>query len=161
MIDKQIQQVAKALTNDNLIWHGYNDYIANYKYAKDYVWYYAESELYVIRSQRTQAFYFINARSPQEALAILLVEKLRTFVELPCKVGDKVYVLIKYAEELDFDRFVVKYKIEEHICEYVGVGKDGIYINSDFECWEECDVIDTFATKEQAEKELAELKGAK
>lgn len=71
-IDTQIQNVAYTLTKQDFGWRDFDSYISNPESAKDYGWYYSESEQYVVIDKRTKAFYFIKARSPQEAWAVLV-----------------------------------------------------------------------------------------
>ena len=44
-----------------------------FSYESDYVWYYAEDELYVIRNKRKGTCAFIYASAPDEALEVFML----------------------------------------------------------------------------------------
>lgn len=67
------------------------------------------------------------------------------FVEVPCKVGDTVYV--NFMGEVT-DANILKYEINS-----IGITAT-VYIDPDYEI--EYDIEDIFLTKEEAEKALAE-----
>ncbi len=83
-----------------------------------------------------------------------LEDKLESgeLLELPCKVGDTVYVV--YKDEWEYSIYVATaigfYIDEEH----------GIEIITDFQCYP-CDRIGNFTTKEAAEARLKELQEQK
>ena len=61
-VDDMIQKASDGLKK--VIWREYED-------NPDYVWYYAEDRLYVIRNKNNQ-YAFIKAGSPQQALNKML-----------------------------------------------------------------------------------------
>lgn len=74
-------------------------------------------------------------------------------VELPCKVGDTVYCVIK----VDDDEFN-PYYIRESKCRLLNYNQNGFVIVPDIdEIW--LDLKGVFATREQAEAHIRELEG--
>ena len=67
MADEQIHAVYKAFKSD-IRWHDFREVGAEEDY---YDWYYAENRLYIIRDRLTEQYYFVEAKSPAEALQIM------------------------------------------------------------------------------------------
>lgn len=76
------------------------------------------------------------------------LEEQGLLLRLPCKVGDTVYLLD--FEENDYDEATI---------EEIVIGRNGIYINSDYEIGTPLNADYVAKTKEEAEKKLAEMKG--
>lgn len=64
MIDEAIHATYKAL-HGGIRWHDFREVGADEPY---YDWYYAENRLYIIRDRLMEQYWFIQARSPLEAL---------------------------------------------------------------------------------------------
>ena len=64
MIDKQIHAVYEAFSS-GVLWHDFREVGGEEPY---FDWYYAEERLYVIRDRLTRQYFFVEARSPMEAI---------------------------------------------------------------------------------------------
>lgn len=64
-IDKDIHNVFNFLSGNDIRWHDFHE-VGVDEYYYDY--YYAEDCLYVIRDRIYEKYYFVEARSPKQAL---------------------------------------------------------------------------------------------
>ena len=84
----------------------------------------------------------------RELKAYREAEEQGLLLRLPCKVGDTIY-LVDF-EENDYDEATI---------ESIEIGKEGFFINSDYEIGTDLNAEYVFLTKEEAEQKLAEMKG--
>lgn len=66
-----VQKAIKGLQSDFFLWRKCSDYHDG-ELAKGYSFIYAESENYVVRDDKLDCYYFVQARSPESAFVEVL-----------------------------------------------------------------------------------------
>ena len=65
MNDIKIHEVHEYLSGEEIRWHDFREVGVEEDY---YDWYYAEDRLYIIRDRVMTTYYFVEARSPVDAM---------------------------------------------------------------------------------------------
>lgn len=64
-IDEQLHNIFDAIKNHEVYWRDFHEVGMDEPY---YDYYYAEDELYIIRDRIGETYYFVKARSPEQAM---------------------------------------------------------------------------------------------